>query len=73
MYRKGFNRKKLFFVYVGIYAIARFCLEFLRGDEIRGFVGVLSTSQFISVILLIALLVGAIVDRNVKKRERKVF
>ncbi|MBP5294086.1 MAG: prolipoprotein diacylglyceryl transferase, partial [Lachnospiraceae bacterium] len=39
--------------YIGLYAIGRFLIEFLRGDEVRGFVGVLSTSQFIAVIMLV--------------------
>jgi phosphatidylglycerol:prolipoprotein diacylglycerol transferase len=39
-------------VYTALYGSGRFLLEFLRGDEDRGFVGVLSTSQFIAVILL---------------------
>ena len=39
--------------YIGLYAIGRFLVEFLRGDEVRGFVGFLSTSQFIAVFMLI--------------------
>jgi phosphatidylglycerol---prolipoprotein diacylglyceryl transferase len=37
--------------YVGLYAVARFVLEFFRGDADRGFVfgGLLSTSQFIGI------------------------
>lgn len=40
-------------LYFAAYAIARFILEFFRGDSIRGYVGVpyLSTSQFISVLI----------------------
>ena len=34
--------------YLVFYSIGRFILEFFRGDLIRGSVGVLSTSQFIS-------------------------
>ncbi len=34
-----------------LYAVSRFIIEFYRGDDPRGMVGVLSTSQFISVIL----------------------
>ena len=34
--------------YLIFYSIGRFILEFFRGDLIRGSVGVLSTSQFIS-------------------------
>lgn len=37
-----------------LYAIGRFALEFLRGDDARGRVFTLSTSQFISVLLVIA-------------------
>ena len=40
-------------LYIGLYAIGRFLIEFLRGDEVRGFVGFLSTSQFIAVIMLV--------------------
>ncbi len=33
------------------YCVTRFLIEFLRGDKIRGFVGPLSTSQFISLFI----------------------
>ncbi len=54
-----YPRKKrdgeIFLAYVGLYAVARFFLEFFRGDPDRGFVfnGLLSTSQFIAVLALI--------------------
>jgi phosphatidylglycerol---prolipoprotein diacylglyceryl transferase len=41
---------RTFWLYILLYAISRFIIEFYRGDE-RGSVGLLSTSQFISVIL----------------------
>jgi len=52
------------------YGIMRFCLEFFRGDAGRGFIGRLSTSQWISVCLVF----GAIIilvkrKRNVDKDE----
>src|SRR5208337_786370 len=53
-----FPRKKrdgdVFLGYVGLYAVGRFFLEFLRGDEDRGFVfnHLLSTSQFIALLAL---------------------
>ena len=53
-----FPKKKrdgdVFLAYVGLYAVARFFLEFLRGDEDRGFVfhHLLSTSQFIALLAL---------------------
>ena len=40
--------------YMVLYSIGRFCVEFLRGDEVRGRVGSLSTSQFISIFILAA-------------------
>ncbi len=38
--------------YCILYGISRFILEFLRGDAIRGIAGGLSTSQWISIVLL---------------------
>ncbi len=58
-----FPRKKhdgdIFLGYVGLYAVARFFLEFLRGDEDRGFVfnHLLSTSQFIALLAVAGLTV----------------
>ncbi len=45
---------EIFLLYIVLYAVARFSLEFLRGDQIRGFVfnGLLSTSQFIALLVL---------------------
>jgi phosphatidylglycerol---prolipoprotein diacylglyceryl transferase len=47
---------EIFLLYMGLYAVARFLLEFLRGDEDRGFVfnHLLSTSQFIAILTLAA-------------------
>ena len=41
---------RTFWLYMLLYAISRFIIEFYRGDE-RGTVGMFSTSQFISVVL----------------------
>lgn len=46
--RKG----RLLGIYLLYYVIARFFLEMLRGDSNRGSIGILSTSQIISLILL---------------------
>lgn len=54
-----FKRKKrdgeVFLFYIVLYAVARFILEFYRGDADRGFVfnGLLSTSQFIAILALV--------------------
>ena len=41
---------RTFWLYMLLYAISRFIIEFFRGDE-RGTVGIFSTSQFISILL----------------------
>jgi len=45
---------EIFVLYLALYAVARFFIEFLRGDEDRGFVfhHLLSTSQFIAILAL---------------------
>lgn len=40
-------------LYLIIYSVGRFIIEFFRGDLIRGQVGALSTSQFIAVFVII--------------------
>lgn len=57
-------RGRFFYLYLAAYAVIRFSDEFLRGDEIRGFVLGLSTSQFISILVLIAALIGWITKRK---------
>ena len=53
--RKKFDGQ-VFILYLTLYSVVRFTIEFFRGDPDRGFLfgGLLSTSQFISVILMIA-------------------
>jgi phosphatidylglycerol:prolipoprotein diacylglycerol transferase len=41
---------RTFWLYMLLYAVSRFIIEFYRGDE-RGTVGMFSTSQFISLLL----------------------
>lgn len=52
--KKGWLKNRLLAVYFSVYPVYRFLLEFLRGDEYRGFLGPLSTSQIISILLLLA-------------------
>ena len=40
-------------VYLLVYSFGRFCVEFLRGDELRGFLLWFSTSQWISICLFV--------------------
>jgi len=64
-YSKKKNRRdgQTAMLYVAMYSIGRFFLEFLRGDE-RGDVGVLSTSQFISIILLVLCIAAYFISRK---------
>lgn len=47
----------ILFVYLGFYAFFRFFIEMLRGDTARGIWNTLSTSQIISIILLVICIV----------------
>ena len=68
-----FSRKRfdgqVFWLYVVLYAVARFFLEFFRGDPIRGFVfnHLLSTSQFIALLALITAGTWAVATRAWRK------
>lgn len=59
-------------IYLIYYSIARFLLEMLRGDKIRGSISVFSTSQLISLILLpvgIVLVRGKWVEKHCKEEK----
>ncbi len=71
LFIKGIARGSLFVIYMGIYAVARFILEFFRGDEIRGKLWMFSTSQWISVITVILVAVYT-VNKIAKSRKAKV-
>lgn len=70
LYKKGKANHKVLAFYLLIYPTYRFILEFFRGDAYRGFVGGLSTSQFISVVLFV-LSAAWLVVRYVKNRKKK--
>ncbi len=71
LYKGKKLQSKLFFVYLSLYSIARFFLEFLRGDEIRGFILGLSTSQFISVLIAISIITIFTVKKIKHKKTAK--
>ncbi len=72
-----FKNKKLkgnlFCIYLILYSCIRFIDEFFRGDNYRGFIFGLSTSQFISIILfasaIICLVAGKLKSKNIKQIE----
>src|SRR6266851_1432536 len=65
---------RTFWLYMLLYAVSRFIIEFYRGDE-RGTVGMFSTSQFISIVLApLAIVMLVYLSRAVTpepKRARK--
>lgn len=67
VYRRKRFHGQVMLTFVALYSISRFLIEFVRGDAERGFVlgGLLSTSQLLSIALLIvALAAYAILDRR---------
>lgn len=66
--RKKYKPGQCTGLYLICYGVGRFILEFFRGDLIRGSVGFLSTSQFISIFIVIA---GIIFFYICTKREIK--
>lgn len=69
-FQKKKAQGKLMAVYLCAYAVMRFFIEFLRGDEVRGHLWILSTSQWISLVLLVV--VPAVVWIQQKRRKRKL-
>jgi phosphatidylglycerol:prolipoprotein diacylglycerol transferase len=55
VYRRKRFDGRVFSLYLMLYAVTRYFIEFVRGDEGRGFLlgGLLSTSQFISVLMFL--------------------
>ncbi len=60
---------KLLFFYGVLYPPARFMLEFLRGDSVRGIFLKLSTSQWISIVFFIISLFILLKNRNPKNQK----
>ncbi len=70
-FRKEKYTGKLIYIYMASYAVIRFCTEFLRGDEIRGFFLFFSTSQWISLIILPISIIMLIRSRNKEIHETR--
>ena len=56
-------------MYLGIYAVERFILEFLRFDKERGFLWGISTSQLISIVLFIMAIVLFVIRFRKNKKQ----
>lgn len=61
---------KLFATYLLIYAPTRFVLEFFRGDDYRGFLLGLSTSQLISIAIAVCTAVYLLIKRFKKVKSK---
>lgn len=64
-------KNKILYLYLIIYPVIRFFLEFLRGDSYRGFIFCLSTSQIISILLIIYAIIKLLLKR--KKEENEIL
>lgn len=65
----AYQSSGIFECYLVMYACVRFLLEFLRGDAVRGHLWLLSTSQWIIVIILLAVGIRKILKKMRLERE----
>ena len=65
--KKGKYKYNVLTSYLAMYSVMRFCLEYFRGDEVRGVYWNLSTSQWISIALLVMCLVYKFIMTNKAK------
>lgn len=62
---------RTFWLYMILYGVSRFIIEFFRGDE-RGMVGIFSTSQFISIVLVpVAIVMLFVLSRGVEPEPKR--
>ena len=71
LHRKNKFQNRLLIVYFFTYPVVRFILEFFRGDEIRGFLFGLSTSQIISILLFVFAVIFTAFDLKRNAKETK--
>ena len=64
------NKGMIFSFYLLSYAIGRFILEFLRGDITRGRIGIFSTSQWISIVIICAFVFYGLNKKLIKSKCR---
>ena len=65
------TRRCSLYVYAAVYALARFIIEFYRGDAVRGFWLGLSTSQWISIAVVLAVGICAVRRINISGFKSK--
>ncbi|WP_138204370.1 prolipoprotein diacylglyceryl transferase [Haloimpatiens lingqiaonensis] len=69
--KKNKKEGRVFAMYFILYGIGRFLVEFLRDDP-RGNVGILSTSQFISIIMVIVAILVFNIDKILKRKKEEI-
>jgi len=68
--KRGMFKDRLLYIYLLIYSIGRFFIEFLRGDSYRGFFFIFSTSQIISILIISFILIKLLYKIILKKDQR---
>jgi len=71
IYKDSSRRNETAAWYLILYSAGRFVVEFFRGDTIRGFIGVLSTSQFISIFTAAAGVILLLMSRTRTENQKK--
>ena len=59
--------------YIIFYSVFRFFIEFLRGDNIRGYIFIFSTSQFLSIFLLPTGILLLIISLKTRKENDLIY
>lgn len=62
-----YPQRKSYLIYMVCYAVIRFLLEFFRGDVERGLFFGISTSQLISVMVILGVLIYLVMTKNKKR------
>lgn len=71
--RKNIKRRSVLFLYMLLYGIERFFLEYGRYDEIRGIFLGLSTSQWISIAMVVGGIIGFILLHRHEKLHPELY
>lgn len=63
------SKIKVQFLYILVYSVLRFILEFFRGDSARGLYSGISTSQIVSICLFFSVIFLLVIDKIRKRKE----
>ncbi|MCL2251439.1 MAG: prolipoprotein diacylglyceryl transferase [Treponema sp.] len=71
LFIKNKFENKLIYLYLLIYSAGRFFIEYLRGDASRGIWFHLSTSQIISILIILFILISSFIFYNKHKNNKR--